>query len=91
MAGLQMTGIFIRHQDNMLAKVARAISKDIGCADWRDCIGTAHAAVSALREPTTGMLMAATVGLADFGYLPDEWQDMIDHVLSETLDTQINH
>ncbi len=86
-----MTGFVILYRDNMLAKVARAISEDIGCADWRDCIGTAHAAVSALHEPTTGMLLAATVGLTDFGYLPDDWQDMIDHVLSETLDTQKNH
>ena len=86
-----MTGIAMQYQDNMLAKVARAISEEIGCADWRDCIGTAHAAVSALREPTTEMLMAATVGLADFGYLPDDWRDMIDHILSETVDTRINH
>lgn len=91
MAGLPVTEIVIQYPDNMLAKVARAISENIGCADWRDCIGTAHAAVSALREPTTEMLMAATVGLTDFGYLPDDWQDMIDHVLNETVDVQINH
>ncbi|MGE3830142.1 MAG: hypothetical protein AB7F76_04030 [Parvibaculaceae bacterium] len=67
----------------MLEKVARAIAASQGHDDWRRCIGSALAAMSALREPTAEMLEAATYGLPDFGYLPEEWQAMIDHVLNE--------
>jgi hypothetical protein len=72
-----------REPSEMLVKVAHAISQNIGRSDWRDSIGAARAAVATLREPTTAMLKAATVGLADFGDLPDDWRVMIDHVLGE--------
>lgn len=67
----------------MLEKVARAIAASQGHDDWHRCIVTALAAISALREPTADMLEAAMTGLPDFGYLPEEWQAMIDHVMSE--------
>jgi hypothetical protein len=68
----------------MLDKVARAIAASQGQDDWRRYINSAEAVMTVLREPTVEMLEAATSGLPDFGYLPEEWRAMIDHVMSET-------
>jgi hypothetical protein len=68
----------------MLEKVARAIAASQGHDDWRRYVTAAAAAMTVLREPTLEMLEAATSGLPDFGYLPEEWRAMIDHVMSET-------
>ena len=68
----------------MFERIARAIAASQGHDDWRRCAVAAFAAISALREPTAEMLEAATEGLPDFGYLPEEWRAMIDHVMSET-------
>jgi hypothetical protein len=68
----------------MFERIARAIAASQGHEDWRRCAAAAAAAIAALREPTIEMLEAATSGLPDFGYLPEEWQAMLDHVMSET-------
>jgi hypothetical protein len=69
----------------MIAKVARAIAVAKGDADWMAHLVLARAAVNAMREPTTAMLQAAVPDLPDWGYLPDEWQAMIDYVAAEQL------
>lgn len=69
--------------DSMIAKVAKAIAVTTGVSDWKVHIPTARAAVGAMREPTTAMLQAAVPDLPDWGYLPDEWQAMIDYVTTE--------
>lgn len=66
--------------DTMIERVARAIAGSRDGDAWRDYVPAARAAVLAMREPTVEMLEAATPGLVDFGYLPEEWQAMIDHV-----------
>jgi hypothetical protein len=70
-------------EDSMIVKVAKAIAVATGDTDWKGHLTTARAAVKALREPTTAMLQAAMPDLPDWGYLPDEWQAMIDYVASE--------
>jgi hypothetical protein len=70
-------------EDPMIVKVAKSIADTIGNSDWRAHIPTARAAVKAMREPTSEMLQAAMPDLPDWGYLPDEWQTMIDYVASE--------
>lgn len=67
----------------MIAKVAQAIAVAQGATDWQIHLGAARAAVIAMREPTTAMLQAAVPDLPDWGYLPDEWQAMIDYVAAE--------
>ena len=67
----------------MIVKVAKAIAIVTGDTDWRVHIATARAAVKAMREPTSAMLEAAKPDLPDWGFLPDEWQAMIDYVVSE--------
>jgi hypothetical protein len=67
----------------MIERVARAIAASAGSENWTVYTDSARAAVAALREPTTDMLEAATPGLLDFGYLPEEWRAMIDHVMAE--------
>lgn len=69
----------------MLERVARAIALAQGSSDWRPYAQSARAAVLALRDPTTDMLEAALPDAPDWGYLPDEWQAMIDHVASEAV------
>ena len=69
--------------DSMIVKVAKAIAVTTGVTDWKVHIPTARAAVRAMREPTTAMLQAAIPDLPDWGYLPDEWQAMIDYVTTE--------
>ena len=68
----------------MFERIARAIAASEGHDDWKRCAVAAFAAIAALREPTAEMLEAATDGIPDFGYLPEEWRAMIDHVISET-------
>jgi len=63
---------------------AAALAASQGHDDWRRYAMAAAAAIAARREPTAEMLEAATEGLPDFGYLPEEWRAMIDHVMSET-------
>lgn len=67
----------------MIEKVARAIAVEQGSVDYVSCLGVARAAVRALREPSCEMLEAALPNLPDWGYLPEEWTKMIDHVLQE--------
>ena len=71
--------------DLMVIRVAQAIAEARNERNWRPHVAAARAAIAAMREPTFGMLDAATVGLPDWGYLPEEWQMMIDHVLSEQV------
>jgi hypothetical protein len=67
----------------MLERVARALAANEGSADWHAFTGAARAAVAALREPTVDMLEAALPDCPDWGYLPEDWQKMIDHVVNE--------
>ena len=71
------------NEEPMIVKVARAIADSAGEKDWRIHVNTARAAVRAMREPTSAMLEAALPDLPDWGFLPDEWQAMIDYVASE--------
>ncbi len=72
--------------DSMIVKVAKAIAVATDDSDWKIHLTTARAAVRAMREPTTAMLQAAMADLPDWGYLPDEWQAMIDYVTTEEPD-----
>jgi hypothetical protein len=67
----------------MIEKVAHAIAAAQGETNWRVHLDAARAAVFAMREPSTDMLNAAVPNLPDWGYLPDEWQAMIDYVAAE--------
>ena len=67
----------------MIVRMACAIASDLGVADWRPYVGAARAAVMAMREPTVDMLEAALPDMPDWGYLPDDWRAMIDHVAQE--------
>ncbi len=67
----------------MIEKVARAIAEARGHDDWSLNLPAARAALMALREPSLDMLEAALPGLPDWGYLPEEWRAMIDHVIAE--------
>jgi hypothetical protein len=69
----------------MIERVARAIAATHGSSDWRSYTRSARAAVTALREPTVDMLAAALPDAPDWGYLPEEWQAMIDHVAGEAV------
>ena len=69
----------------MIERVARAIARSHGSDDWCAYAKTARAAVAAMREPTLDMLEAALPDTPDWGYLPEEWQAMIDHVVNEPL------
>ncbi|MGQ0484984.1 MAG: hypothetical protein ACT4SY_06490 [Hyphomicrobiales bacterium] len=72
----------------MIERVARAIAASRGSDDWTASLPAARAALSALRTPTLDMLEAALPGHPDWGYLPEEWQAMIDHVIAEQPVTQ---
>ena len=69
----------------MIERVARAIAASHGSTDWKTYARSARAAVAAMREPTVDMLEAALPNCPDWGYLPEEWQAMIDHVVNETI------
>jgi hypothetical protein len=69
----------------MIEKVARAIAASQGTSEWRQSLVAARCAVRALRDPTPEMLDAACTGLPDWGYLPEEWHAMINHVLREPV------
>ena len=70
---------------SMTEQVARAIASALGAQDWRPYVGAARAAVTAMREPTVDMLDAALPDTPDWGYLPDDWRAMIDHVAHERV------
>lgn len=70
---------------SMTESVARAIADALGAEDWRSYVEAARAAVKAMREPTPSMLEAALPDLPDWGYLPDDWRAMIDHVVEERV------
>jgi hypothetical protein len=70
---------------SMTERVARAIAGALGASDWRPFVGAARAAVTAMREPTPDMLEAALPDMPDWGYLPDDWRAMIDHVARERV------
>jgi hypothetical protein len=67
----------------MIERVARAIAASRDSDDWGACLPAARAALAALRDPSLDMLEAALPGHPDWGYLPEEWQAMIDHVIAE--------
>ena len=69
----------------MIERVARAIALSQGRSDWREFAQSARAAVLALRTPTPDMLEAALPDAPDWGYLPEEWRAMIDHVAAERV------
>lgn len=69
--------------ETMIERVARAIAALHGSDDWRAFLGDARAAAAAMREPTAAMLDAAVPEMPDWGYLPEDWQAMIDYVLRE--------
>ena len=64
-----------------LNEVAAAIARETGSQDLPTCLRAARAAVLALREPSVEMLEAAMPDVPDWGYLPEEWQKMIDFVV----------
>ena len=70
---------------SMIERVARALAASLGGDDWRAFVPAARAAVSAMREPTMGMLDAALPDMPDWGYLPDDWRAMIDHIANERV------
>jgi hypothetical protein len=70
-------------EEIMIVKVAKAIAIATGDTNWKSHLTTARAAVKAMREPTTAMLQAAMPSMPDWGYLPDEWQAMIDYIVTE--------
>lgn len=70
---------------SMTERVARAIAHSLGSEDWRSYVMAARAAVLAMREPTPDMIEAALPDLPDWGYLPDDWRAMIDHVAEERV------
>ncbi len=70
-------------EGSMIVKVATATAVVAGDTDWKVHLSTARAAVRAMREPTTATLQADMPNLPDWGYLPDEWQAMIDYMANE--------
>ncbi len=70
-------------EEIMIVKVAKAIAVATGDTNWKSQLITARAAVKAMREPTTAMLQAAMPDLPDWGYLTEEWQAMIDYIVTE--------
>ena len=69
----------------MIERVARALAQSLGGGDWRTFTDAARAAVLAMREPTPEMLEAALPDMPDWGYLPEDWRAMIDHVANEKI------
>ena len=70
-------------EEPKIVNVGKAIAVSAGEKDWRVHVITARAAVRAMREPTCAMLEAALPDLPDWGFLPDEWQAIIDDVAPE--------
>ena len=73
------------YSPSMTERVARAIAAAMGSDDWRPYVEAARAAVIAMREPTADMLEAALPDMPDWGYLPEDWRAMIDHVAGERV------
>jgi hypothetical protein len=76
--------------DSMLVRIAKAIARSEGDDNWQVHMDSARASLEVLREPSQGMLEAATPGLPDWGDLPADWRAMIDHVLGENVETNDN-
>jgi hypothetical protein len=70
----------------MLFRVAQAIAKADGTADWQSRIEAARAAIRAMREPTPDMIEAAIGPSPDLGFLEEDWRRMIDSVVSSCVD-----
>ena len=66
----------------MIEKIAVAIAENRADQDWLFLHSVCKSCLGCLRNPTVDMLEAATVGLPDYGYLPEEWQKMIDAALT---------
>lgn len=69
----------------MIERVARVLAASLGGSDWRAYVDAARGAVAAMREPTPDMLDAALADMPDYGYLPEDWRAMIDHVVAERV------
>lgn len=72
----------VKLPNRMLFRVAQAIARADGTADWQSRIEAAHAAILAMREPTPDMIEAAIGSLPDWGFLEEDWRRMIDSVVS---------
>jgi hypothetical protein len=70
----------------MLFRVAQAIAKADGTADWQSRIEVALAAIRAMREPTPDMVEAAIGSLPDWGFLEEDWRRMIESVVGRSVD-----
>jgi hypothetical protein len=70
---------------SMTERVARAIAKALGANDWTAYVDAARSAIAEMREPTADMLEAALPDVPDWGYLPDDWRAMIDHISRERV------
>lgn len=70
---------------SMIERMARAIASELGAEDWRPYVDAARGAALAMREPTVDMLEAALPDMPDWGYLPEDWRAMIDHVAKERV------
>ena len=70
----------------MIGRVARALAECYGDPLWQSHVPGARAAVCSMLEPTCKMLEAATGGLPDWGYVPEKWRAVIDHILAEIAD-----
>lgn len=71
----------------MIEAIARAIAKSENSSDWRTRVPAARAALTAMLDPSADMLDAALPTDTDWGYLPDEWRAMVQHVLDEKVGT----
>lgn len=72
-------------QQSMSERVCRALAAAEGSTDWQHFKPAFKAVLAELREPSLDMLVAATGDLPDFGYLPEEWKAMIDHLDNEAM------
>lgn len=76
--------------DPVIVRMAQAIAVSQSRSDWQSFVATARASLAVLREPSDGMLEAASAGMPDWGELADEWRAMIDYVLSESVQVNDN-
>lgn len=72
----------------MIEAIAQAIATSENSADWQSRIPAARAALKAMLEPSPEMLDAALPTCTDWGYLPEEWRAMVQHVINEAGDKQ---
>ena len=76
----------VKLPNRMLFRVAKAIAKVDGTADWTSRIEVARAAILAMREPTPDMIEAAIGSLPDWGFLEEDWRRMIDSVVGNCIE-----